>query len=303
MLRDDSRQRKDSSLATLGIIGGSGLYDIEGLEAVRLVKLSTPFGSPSDGVRIGSIGDTEIAFLPRHGRGHHLSPSEVPYRANIHAMKQLGVTHLLSVSAVGSLTEHYPPLTLVCPDQIIDRTVARERTFFESGIVAHVGLAEPFCSEFGNSLVRSGRETGVTIERGGTYLCIEGPQFSTKAESELYRSWGASVIGMTAMPEARLAREAEICYAQLAMVTDFDVWHEDEAPVTVDRVVANLRQNTIHAKNVIVALASQELSRDRCHCGSALEHAIVTDRSLIPESLLERLEVIAGRYLGMVTRA
>jgi 5'-methylthioadenosine phosphorylase len=290
-------------LATLGIIGGSGLYEIEGMLDVRLVKLGTPFGSPSDGVRVGRLGSTEIAFLPRHGRGHHLSPTEVPYRANIHAMKQMGVTHLLSVSAVGSLTERHPPMTLVCPDQVIDRTLSRERTFFDSGVVAHVGLADPFCGAFGDALDQSASAAGIGIERGGTYVCVEGPQFSTRAESELYRSWGASLIGMTAMPEARLAREAEICYAQLAMVTDFDVWHEDEAPVTVDRVVENLRHNTASAKQVIAALANQELSRDQCDCGSALEHAIVTDQSLIPESQRERLDVIAGRYLGLVGRA
>ena len=282
----------------LGVIGGSGLYEIEELEEIRLVKLDTPFGSPSDGLRIGRIGQAEVAFLPRHGRRHSMNPSQVPYRANVHAMKQLGVTHLLSISAVGSLTERYPPLTLVCPDQIIDRTVARARTFFDDGIVAHVGLADPFCPDFGGALILSATFAGIQIERGGTYLCVEGPQFSTKAESALFRSWGAAVIGMTAMPEARLAREAELCYAQMAMVTDFDVWHETEEPVTVDRVVANLQQNTDAAKQVVVALARAELTRDSCGCASALEHSIVTDRSLISDRQRDRLRVIAGRYLG-----
>jgi 5'-methylthioadenosine phosphorylase len=299
MLFDESLEDKDLLLATLGVIGGSGLYDIEELEDIRLVKLDTPFGSPSDGIRVGRIGATELVFLPRHGRGHYLNPSEVPYRANIHAMKQLGVTHLLSISAVGSLSERYPPLTLVCPDQIIDRTVSRERTFFDSGTVAHVGLADPFCPVYSHALIETARNAGITIEPGGTYLCVEGPQFSTKAESSLYRSWGAAVIGMTAMPEARLAREAELCYAQLAMVTDFDVWHESEAPVTVERVIENLHLNTANAKRALVALAHSSLTRDGCGCGSALEHAIVTDPTAIPESQRQRLRVLAGRYLGM----
>lgn len=285
-------------MATLGIIGGSGLYDIEELEDVRLVKLATPFGSPSDGVRVGAIGGTVVAFIPRHGRGHRLNPTEVPYRANVHAMKQLGVTHLLSISAVGSLTERYPPQTLVCPDQIIDRTVARERTFFDGGVVAHVGLAEPFCAELGRSLTGSARAADIWVEQGGAYLCVEGPQFSTRAESELYRSWDAAVIGMTAMPEARLAREAEICYAQLAMVTDFDVWRHGETPVSVERVIENLHQTTANAKRVVVALAAASLTQEQCQCGSALANAIVTDRSLISARQRERLDLLAGRYLG-----
>jgi 5'-methylthioadenosine phosphorylase len=247
---------------------------------------------------IGWIGDHEIVFLPRHGSGHFLTPTEVPYRANIAAMKQLGVTHLLSVSAVGSLTEHYPPLTLVCPDQIIDRTVFRDRTFFDKGVVAHVGIAEPFCPAFSNVAVERAARAGITVQRGGTYVAIEGPQFSTRAESELYRSWNAAIIGMTAMPEARLAREAELHYAQLAMVTDFDVWHESEAPVTVETVVANLHQNSANAKRVLLAILEGDLDHPMsCGCATALENSIITPPDKIPAEQRERLSVIAGRYL------
>jgi 5'-methylthioadenosine phosphorylase len=265
---------------------------------VRRELVPTPFGMPSDTAVIGRIGDHEIVFMPRHGVGHYLTPTEVPYRANIAAMKQLGVTHLLSVSAVGSLTERYPPLTLVCPDQIIDRTVFRERTFFDSGVVAHVGLADPFCPAFSDLIVSRAAMAGVTLERGGTYVAIEGPQFSTRAESELYRSWGAAIIGMTAMPEARLAREAELHYAQLAMVTDFDVWHESEAPVTVETVVANLHQNSANAKRVLLAILDGTLCQfGSCGCSTALENTIITAPDMIPAEQRERLSGIAGRYL------
>ena len=285
-------------MTKLGVIGGSGLYDIEQMTDIRRETVDTPFGSPSDAVICGRIGDQEIVFLPRHGIGHRLTPSEVPYRANIHAMKQLGVTHLLSISAVGSLTERYPPLTLVCPDQLIDRTVFRDRTFFDNGVVAHVGLADPFCGEFTDLIVKRAARAGVTIERGGAYVCIEGPQFSTRAESQLYRSWGASILGMTAMPEARLAREAELCYVQIAMVTDFDVWHESEGPVTVEKVIENLYQNSANAKRVLLAILSESLPTvNACGCGSALESAIVTAPHLIPPAQRERLAVIAGKYL------
>jgi 5'-methylthioadenosine phosphorylase len=282
----------------LGVIGGSGLYNIEQMTDVRRALVPTPFGMPSDAAVIGRIGDHEIVFMPRHGATHDLTPTEVPYRANIAAMKQLGVTHLLSVSAVGSLTERYPPLTLVCPDQIIDRTVLRDRTFFDNGVVAHVGLADPFCSTFSDQIIDRAAKAGVTLERGGTYVAIEGPQFSTRAESELYRSWGAAIIGMTAMPEARLAREAELHYAQLAMVTDFDVWHESEAPVTVETVVANLHQNSANAKRVLLAILDGALEQsDSCGCTTALKHAIITAPDKISAEQRERLSVIAGRYL------
>jgi 5'-methylthioadenosine phosphorylase len=283
----------------LGVIGGSGLYDIEQMTDVRQETVDTPFGSPSDQLIRGRFGDREIVFLPRHGAGHRLTPTEVPYRANVHAMKQLGVTHLLSISAVGSLTERYPPTTLVCPDQIIDRTVFRDRSFFDNGIVAHVGLADPFCSAFTDLIVARAETTGVTIARGGSYVCVEGPQFSTRAESNLYRSWGASIIGMTAMPEARLAREAGFCYVQVAMVTDFDVWHHSEAPVTVEKVIANLRHSTADVKRVLPAILADELIPDQsCGCASALANAIVTAPDLIPAAQRERLSVIAGKYLS-----
>ena len=285
-------------MAKLGVIGGSGLYDIEQMTEVRKETIATPFGPPSDALVEGRIGRHEIVFLPRHGIGHRLTPTEVPYRANIHAMKQLGVTHLLSISAVGSLTERYPPLTLVCPDQIIDRTVFRARTFFDSGVVAHVGMADPFCSEFTDLIVRRAASAGVTMERGGTYVAVEGPQFSTRAESELYRLWGASVLGMTAMPEARLAREAELHYVQVSMVTDFDVWHEREEAVTVQAVIENLHQNSAKAKRVLLAIVESEFDHfSSCGCASALENAIVTAPDRISADQRERLAVIAGKYL------
>ena len=286
-------------MTLLGVIGGSGLYAIDELGDVEQVAIETPFGTPSAPITTGWLGANRIAFLPRHGIGHHLTPSEVPYRANIHALRQLGVTHLLSISAVGSLTEHYPPLTLVCPDQIIDRTVFRDRTFFDRGVVAHVGLASPFCDSLGRALISRAKRAGVTVERGGTYVCVEGPQFSSKAESALYRSWEAAVIGMTAMPEARLAREAELCYAQISMVTDFDVWHDSEAPVTVETVVQNLHANSEAAKRVLVALTADPLpDRSECACATALANAIVTDAGAIPADTRARIDVLAGKYLG-----
>jgi len=286
-------------LTLLGVIGGSGLYAIEELGSVEQKTVETPFGRPSAPITIGTLGVNRVAFLPRHGVGHHLAPTEGPYRANVHALRQLGVTHLLSISAVGSLTERYPPLTLVCPDQIIDRTVFRDRTFFDRGVVAHVGLATPFCDSLGGTLISRAKRAGVTVERGGTYVCVEGPQFSTKAESALYRSWQAAVIGMTAMPEARLAREAELCYAQISMVTDFDVWHESEAPVTVETVIKNLHANSAAAKLVLVAVATAGLpERSACDCHSALENAIVTDPASIPVATRERVALLIDKYHG-----
>lgn len=282
----------------LGIIGGSGLYNLPDLDILERRDVMTPFGSPSDRLIIGKLGSTEIVFLPRHGAAHNLTPSELPYRANIYALKELGVTHLLTVSAVGSLQQELPPLTVVIPDQIIDRTIARPRTFFDNGIVAHVGIATPYCDCLSGAVASAARIAGVSTINRGTYLCIEGPQFSTIAESRLFRSWGADIIGMTAMPEARLAREAEMCYTTVAMVTDYDVWHETEGPVTVEMVVANLRQNAETAGNLVRALAAQGLPSRECACADALGNAIVTSRDAITTEIKQRLGVIAERYLG-----
>ncbi|HKG24542.1 MAG TPA: S-methyl-5'-thioadenosine phosphorylase [Thermomicrobiales bacterium] len=282
----------------LGIIGGSGLYDLPELQVIDHLAVETPFGSPSDRLIVGRLGQTEVVFLPRHGAGHRLTPTELPYRANVSALKQLGVTHLLTVSAVGSLKEELPPLTIVLPDQIIDRTVDRPRTFFGDGAVAHVGLADPYCPVLTGSVAAAARSGGVPVVEGGTYVCIEGPQFSTRAESTLYRSWGASVIGMTAMPEARLAREAELCYATVALVTDYDVWHETESAVNVELVIANLRASTAAARDIIRALAVRGLPARDCPCPDALRNAISTAPEAISPATRRRLGVIAERYLG-----
>lgn len=282
----------------LGIIGGSGLYNLPGLEILEQRTVPTPFGNPSDEIVQGRLGTIDVEFLPRHGVSHSLTPTELPYRANIYALKSLGVTHLLSINAVGSLQEQLPPLTLVLPDQIIDRTIRDQRSFFDDGIVAHVGIADPFCSDWSSALQRAAMAADVPIVSGGTYVCIEGPQFSTKAESRLYRSWNAAVIGMTAMPEARLAREAELCYASIAMVTDFDVWHEEEEPVTVEIVQSRHQQNGIAVRKIIAALIETGLSQRSCSCGSALAGAIVTVPSAITPEQRQRLDAIAGRYLN-----
>jgi 5'-methylthioadenosine phosphorylase len=284
-------------MTALGIIGGSGIYDLEDLRDREILEVDTPFGAPSGPIIASRLGSTTAYFLARHGPGHRFSPSHVPYRANIYAMKSVGVTHLLSLSAVGSLREALPPRALVVPDQIIDRSHSRPRTFFDRGIVAHVGLADPFCEEFSEALHSAAKNVVSEVARGGTYVCIEGPQFSTRAESELYRSWGATVIGMTAMPEARLAREAELCYAMLAMVTDYDVWHDEEADVSVEVVLSNLAANNRVATAVIRSLATRGLPPRVCGCSSALEHAIVTDPTVIPTDAIDRLQLIAGPYV------
>lgn len=281
----------------LGIIGGSGFYHLPGLNITERIDLDTPFGRPSATISTGHLGATEIVFLPRHGGGHVHPPSVLPYRANVYALKQLGVTHLLSINAVGSLSEELPPLTLVLPDQIIDRTTLRDRSFFDDGIVAHVGIADPFCASFSAQIAHASQSTSTPVVRGGTYVCIEGPQFSTKAESNLYRSWGASIIGMTAMPEARLAREAELCYASLAMVTDFDVWHGEEEPVTVEIVQKRMLKNTAAAIEIVASLARHGLDKRQCGCGHALAGAIITNPVQISPIVRERLQVIAGHYL------
>jgi 5'-methylthioadenosine phosphorylase len=282
----------------LGIIGGSGLYNLPELETIERKAVQTPYGPPSDELTIGRLHGLDLVFLPRHGAGHRHTPSELPYQANIYALKQLGITHLLTVSAVGSLQEDLPPLTLVLPDQIIDRTLIRPRSFFDNGVVAHVGIANPFCPNFQTTIAEAAGRLGVSIIRGGSYVCIEGPQFSTRAESNLYRSWGASVIGMTAMPEARLAREAELCYATIAMVTDYDVWHETEDAVTVDIVIANLLRNAETARSILTEISRGRLSERTCPCGDALANAIVTDRNFITPEIRDRLGVIGERYLS-----
>jgi 5'-methylthioadenosine phosphorylase len=281
----------------LGIIGGSGLYDLPGVELADRLLPDTPYGFPSDEITIGRIEGREIAFLSRHGRGHRLTPTELPYEANIYALKQIGVTRVVTVSAVGSLREDLPPRTAVLPDQIIDRTVSRPRSFFGGGAVAHVGVADPFCAQLSAQIVDASVRAQRPVVQGGTYLCIEGPQFSTKAESRLYRSWGCAVIGMTAMPEARLAREAELCYVTLAMVTDFDVWHDSAGEVTVDMVVANHGANLATAQAILREMASIDPGDRTCGCGNALEGAIVTDPAVIPPLTRQRLGIIADRYL------
>ncbi len=280
----------------VGFIGGSGLYDMEGLTNASEVDIETPYGRPSDSIVTGELDGIAVAFLPRHGRGHRISPSELPVRANIYAMKQLGVQRLISISAVGSLKEEMKPLDLVVPDQIIDRTRERPSTFFGDGLVAHVGFADPFCPALRRQAVETG-STETTVHGSGTYVVIEGPQFSTRAESEMHRSWGASIVGMTALPEARLAREAEMCYVTLAFVTDYDVWHEAEEDVSVELVVQNLMQNVRTAQAIIRRMASKVLGRRSCGCDRALENAIITSRDLISPATRNRLGLLVDKYL------
>ncbi len=284
----------------IGVIGGSGVYQIEGLEGASWVKLSTPWGKPSDEVLVGRLDGIAMAFLPRHGRGHVHSPSSVPYRANIHALKSLGVTDVVAVSAVGSLREDFAPGDFVIVDQYIDRTFAREKSFFGPGCAAHVSLAHPTCPRLGAAAAEAARQTGVTVHQGATYLAMEGPQFSTLAESRLYRQWGADVIGMTGMPEAKLAREAELCYASVAMVTDYDCWHEDHGAVDVAQVIATLTANAGNARALVAALPSLlGAERDACPhgCDRALTHAVMTAPDKRDPDLVARLSVVAGRVL------
>ena len=282
--------------AKVGIIGGSGLYNIEGIEDVHEVRVNTPFGDPSDAFVVGQLDGVPVAFLPRHGVGHRFSPSELNVRANIYALKLLGVEWVVSISAVGSMKEEIAPLDIVIPDQLFDRTKSRPSTFFADGIVAHVGFADPFCPVLSAILYEACQNVGAKVHRGGTYVCIEGPQFSTKAESRIYRQWGVDVIGMTAIPEAKLAREAEMCYATLAMATDYDVWREGEA-VSTQMILANLLKNVETAKRIVREAVPALPSKRLCSCASALEHTIVTRRDLIPEATKERLSALIGRYL------
>jgi len=281
----------------IGVIGGSGLYQMAGLEGVRRVEIKTPFGNPSDKLVRGRIGAVELVFLPRHGIGHRWLPTEVNFRANIFAMKKLGVERIISVSAVGSLSAEIAPGHLVVPDQFIDRTSQRPSTFFGRGIVAHVSLANPFCPELSRVLSDAASAAGATVHDGGTYVCIEGPQFSTRAESHLYRSWGAHVIGMTNLQEAKLAREAEICFGTLALATDYDCWNEHAGAVEIEQVLAVLRQNVeLAQKTIRRAIASLGPSR-ACHCASALKDAIITEKSRIPRKVRADLRPIIGKYL------
>ena len=285
----------------LGIIGGSGIYDIEGLSDVRWEAVNTPFGAPSDELMFGKLDGQEIVFLPRHGRGHRVPPSELNFRANIDALKRSGVTEILSLSAVGSLREDLPPGTFVIVDQFIDRTFARVKSFFETGLVAHVSMANPVCGRLGDMIAAAASEVGIEAVRGGTYMVMEGPQFSSRAESELYRSWGCSVIGMTNMPEAKLAREAELCYATVAMVTDFDCWHDDHDAVTVDQVIKVLLENADRGRSLIRALAPKLAGRDTVcgqGCHTSLDHALITAPEARDPRVSQRLEAVAGRVLG-----
>lgn len=287
--------------AKIGIIGGSGLYKMEALQDIEEIQVETPFGSPSDAVIVGTLEGSRVAFLARHGRNHHLMPTELPFRANIYAMKSLGVQYLISASAVGSLQADVKPLDMVVPDQFIDRTKNRISTFFGSGVVAHISFGEPICPELAQVVADAIAEqhlSEVTLHRGGIYVCMEGPAFSTRAESNLYRSWGGTVIGMTNLPEAKLAREAEIAYATLALVTDYDCWHPDHDSVTVDMVIANLQRNAVNAQKVIQASVRrlhQSPPASKAH--SALQHAILTPLNQIPAATKEQLNLLLGKYL------
>jgi 5'-methylthioadenosine phosphorylase len=284
--------------AKVGIIGGSGLYAMPGFEAQEAVKLTTPFGDPSDAYMVGRLEGVDVAFLARHGRGHRLSPSELNFRANIYGLKSLGVERILSVSAVGSLKEEHKPLDFVIPDQFVDRTRGRISTFFSDGVVAHVGFADPVCPHLAEIAHRSAQEIGINSKRGGTYLCMEGPAFSTRAESNLYRSWGMDVIGMTNLTEAKLAREAELCYVTMAMVTDYDCWHEEHDAVTVDQIIAVLHKNAANAGQLVRRVVGRLPAERTCKCASALKHAIITDRAVIPQAAKERLGLLIGKYIG-----
>jgi 5'-methylthioadenosine phosphorylase len=287
--------------ATIGVIGGSGLYRMEGMTGIEEIAIQTPFGDPSDVITVGNVEGVTMAFLPRHGRGHRISPTEIPARANIWALKSLGVEWVISVSAVGSLREHIAPRDLIIPNQLFDRTKSRVNTFYEGGIVVHCTFAEPFCSTLSKLLLESALELGdVTVHEGGTYVCMEGPLFSTKAEAFVYRSWGMDIVGMTALPEAKLAREAELCYATIACATDYDCWHESEESVTVEMVIGNLSANVANAQRILSSIA-RKIPTDRrlntCSCPNALETAILTDRNTIPADVKEKYSLLIGRYL------
>ncbi len=290
------------SQAKIGVIGGSGLYQMEGMTDVEEVNIQTPFGNPSDVITIGKVEGVSMAFLPRHGRGHRLSPTEIPSRANIWALKSLGVEWVISVSAVGSLREDIAPRDLVIPNQLFDRTKSRVNSFFEGGVVVHCVFAEPFCPTLSTWLLDSAHELGdVRVHKDGTYVCMEGPLFSTKAESHVYRKWGMDIIGMTALPEAKLAREAELCYAIIACATDYDSWHESEEAVTVEMVIGNLSANIANAQRILRSIA-QKIPADRskltCGCADAVATSIMTDPKRIPSELKEKYQLLLGKYIS-----
>ena len=290
--------------AEVAIIGGSGLYDIQGFAETAVVDIDTPYGKPSDVITVGELLDVPVAFLPRHGRGHRVSPTALPFRANIYALKTLGVKRIVSVSAVGSLQARLEPQHLVIPDQLIDRTrSARASTFFEDGVVAHISFADPFCPGVSEVIAQGGEEQGIPTHRGSTMVVMEGPAFSTKAESNMYRAWGGDLIGMTALPEAKLAREAEICYGTMAWVTDFDCWHPDHDAVTVEMVVENLIANVANSRIILRHIMPALAELGPCECQTALANAIITDRAMIPNEVRRRLHPIAGTHLDPLQTA
>ena len=283
--------------AKIGVIGGTGLYDIEGMTDIEEVEIDTPFGKPSDTITIGRLEGGGIAFLPRHGKGHRISPTELPVRANIYALKSLGVEHIIAICSAGSFKKELKPGDLIIPDQLIDRTRNRVNSFFGDGIVAHIAFAEPFCPVLSQVLYQSAQEAGASVHPKGTYVVMEGPAFSTRAESRLYRSWGADIIGMTALPEAKLAREAEICYAIIGCITDYDSWWQPGEPVTVDMILDTLRKNVDTAKKIIKLAVSRIPDKRHCSCATALEAAIVTAPEMIPPEQKRKLKLIIGKYI------
>jgi len=283
--------------AKIAVIGGSGLYDIEGMENIEEVDINTPFGKPSDKIVVGKLEEVGVAFLPRHGRGHRILPTEVPYRANIYALKSIGVERIIGINSVGSLKEEFKPNDLLIPNQLIDRTRGRVSTFFGEGIVAHIPFGEPFCPSLSQLVYQAAKDAGATAHRGGTYVVMEGPAFSTKAESMLYRSWGADVIGMTALPEAKLAREAEICYAVIACVTDYDCWRRGHDAVTAEMIISRLRQNIDTAKRIIKLAVQKIPSKRDCDCATALSTALITAPDAMPEAQKQKLDLLIGKYL------
>ena len=296
MMKKQAKATLKASKAQIGIIGGSGLYQMEGLKEMKEVAISTPFGKPSGKFILGKLEGVPVAFLPRHGIGHTLLPSEINYRANLYGLKQLGVTAILSVSAVGSMKKEIPPGHIVVPDQFYDLTKGRKSSFFGNGIVAHVSLADPICPEIAKTVALASEASGAVVHRGGTYICMEGPQFSTRAESHIHRQWSVSVIGMTNATEAKLAREAEICYVTLALSTDYDCWHVSEAPVTSERVIQVLLANVALSKRIITAAVQKIDSTRHCRCGSALQNAIVTDLRYAPSKTKKDLNLLIGKY-------